>query len=126
MSKVTVPKNMVPVGFVQVGNQRYEVQQHPEFVRFFFDLFQRVGGTAAASNSDLEQMAEEQVGAGQVSSPEAQEAVRGVDELRNQLASLRSDVDMLRGLIEQAGEALALRAVDDLRARVEQIEGRLL
>lgn len=50
---MTAPKNQVPIGRVTIGGVTYDVPQHPEFVRFFFDLFARVGGTNAPSNADL-------------------------------------------------------------------------
>lgn len=53
-SNITTPKNNVPVGRVSIGGQTYDVAQHPEFVRFFFDLFRRVGGTGGSSNTDLQ------------------------------------------------------------------------
>lgn len=51
---VTPPKNTVPVGRVTIGGQTFDVQQHPEFVRFFYDLFKRAGGTSAKTNTELE------------------------------------------------------------------------
>jgi hypothetical protein len=42
--KVTAPIASVPIGLATVNGQTVEVRQHPEFVRFFFDLFTRVGG----------------------------------------------------------------------------------
>ena len=58
MANITPPKNAVPVGRVTINGQTFDVQQHPEFVRFFFDLFQRVGGTSALSNTDLAALTE--------------------------------------------------------------------
>ena len=53
-TSITTPKNVVPVGQVTIGGTTYDVKQHPEFVRFFFDLFRRVGGSSALTNADLE------------------------------------------------------------------------
>lgn len=53
MTKITPPKVPVPIGRVTIGGQSFDVMQHPEFVRFFFDLFKRVGGTEATSLGDL-------------------------------------------------------------------------
>jgi hypothetical protein len=58
-SNITTPKNNVPVGRVSIGGQTYDVAQHPEFVRFFFDLFRRVGGTGGSSNTDLQSSIDE-------------------------------------------------------------------
>ena len=51
---ITPPKAQVPIGFVTVAGQRLEVMQHPEFIRFFFDLLRRIGGTSAPSIDGLE------------------------------------------------------------------------
>jgi hypothetical protein len=58
-TSITPPKNVVPVGRVTIGNATYDVVQHPEFVRFFFDLFRRVGGTSGPSNTDLQTLIDE-------------------------------------------------------------------
>jgi hypothetical protein len=44
---ITTPKANVPVGRVTINGQTFDVAQHPEFVRFFFDLFRRTGGTSS-------------------------------------------------------------------------------
>jgi hypothetical protein len=54
MTNITSPKSNIPVGYVTVNGQRLEVSQHPEFVRFFFDLMRRVGGTDATDNTALQ------------------------------------------------------------------------
>lgn len=109
MTKITAPKVPVPIGRVTVNGVTLDVIQHPEFVRFIFDLVRRVGGTEALTNTELEALAQALIDAGAVpsSSPEAQEALRGVEELRQALASLRGDNDRLR------------RDVEELRAQVE-------
>lgn len=50
---VTPPKEQVPLGYVVIQGQRYEVTQHPEIVRFFQSLVTRVGGVTGASTTDL-------------------------------------------------------------------------
>ncbi len=59
MSIVTPPKAQIPIGYFVMrdrdgAEQRFEVKQHPEFVRFFFDLMRRIGGTDATDNSALQ------------------------------------------------------------------------
>lgn len=125
---ITPPKNSIPVGLIDFGGKRIEVQQHPEFVRFFFDLFNRVGGVSALSNTDLEAMAQALVDAGAVpsSSPEAQEALRGVEELRQQIASLRGENDRMRSEVEELRAQLeGGLSLQPLEFRVSQIEDRL-
>ncbi len=53
MRKLTPPNQRVPIGVATINGQAVDVYQHPEFVRFFFDLFNRVGGTESASTTDL-------------------------------------------------------------------------
>lgn len=128
MTKITTPKVPVPIGRVTVNGVTLDVIQHPEFVRFIFDLVRRVGGTEALTNTELEALAQALIDAGAVpsSSPEAQEALRGVEELRQALASLRGDNDRLRGEVDelraQIEPAPSLRP---LERRVSEIEDRL-
>lgn len=51
--RITPPINRVPIGTVTINGQTLEVAQHPEFVRFFFDLYTRVGGGVAPSNDEI-------------------------------------------------------------------------
>jgi hypothetical protein len=54
MALITTPKANIPIGTVVVDGRTLEVMQSTEFVRFFFDLFRRVGGTDSMSNAELE------------------------------------------------------------------------
>lgn len=56
---ITPPKAQIPIGTITINGVRYDVAQHPEFVRFFFDLLRRVGGSSATSNTDLASMVEQ-------------------------------------------------------------------
>lgn len=60
-----------------------------------------------------------------VTSLEAVEAKRGVDELRNELASTRGDLDRMRAMIEDLTAQIAASTQTDLRNRIELIEDRL-
>ena len=126
---LTIPKENVPIGRVTVGGVDIDVVQSPEFVRFFFDLARRVGGTKAPTNNDLSghvaTLDSEALMAR--SDPDAQDALRAVDELRNEVASLRSDCDGLRSQIaDRDAELAGLRSLSDLRSTVEQILDRLV
>jgi len=107
---LTVPKSNIPIGTVVIGGATFEVPQHPEFVRFFSDLARRTGGVTAPTNTELSSGVADVASsvatldnedAAPRSNPEAREALRAVDELRNELASLRGDNDGLRRRIEQ-------------------------
>ena len=126
---LTIPKANVPIGRVTIGGIDYDVAQHPEFVRLFFDFARRVGGTTAPTNNELSGHVETLDSDAQMSrsDPSAQEALRAVDELRNEIASLRSDCDGLRSQIADRDSELAgLRSLSDLRSTVEQILDRLV
>lgn len=128
-ASLTLPKANVPIGSVVIAGTRYDVAQSPEFVRLFFDLFRRVGSTAAPTNNDLNTLVDQLESAtlNLHNDPSAQEAVRGVDELRNEISSLRSDCDNLRNQLAEANAEMAgLRYVAaEWRPRVEQLEDRL-
>ncbi len=124
---LTTPKENVPIGSVSVGGQSATVTLSPEYLRFFFDLVRRVGGTKAQTNTDLSTHMDEQDSEAAMSRSDlsAVEALRAVDELRNQFASLRNDCDQLRSqLADRDAELAGLRTVLDLRSRVEQLEDR--
>jgi hypothetical protein len=50
---LTPPMALIPIGIATFNGQQIEVRQHPEFVRFFFDLFNRVGGNNSKSLQEL-------------------------------------------------------------------------
>src|SRR3954468_13014309 len=50
-NNITPPKSNIPIG--RVAANGVDVDQHPEFVRYFFDLLKRVGGTTAQTITDL-------------------------------------------------------------------------
>jgi hypothetical protein len=123
---ITPPKVPIEIGHVTIDGTNYKVTQSGEFVRFFFDLFRRVGGFDALSNTELEKLASDAFNAGTADDPVAREALRGVDELRNELASTRAELQSLRTLLDaREAEFAALLLPSDLTARVQQIEDRL-
>lgn len=127
-STITVPKSNIPIGSLTIAGVVYDVPQHPEFARFCYDLVKRVGGVTAQTNNDLSIDIQTLDSEAQMprSDPGAQEALRAVDELRNEFASLRSDCDSLRSQIsDRDAELASLRAIADMRPRVEQLEDRL-
>jgi hypothetical protein len=103
-----MPRIDVPIGRTNTGALVYF---DANFLRSFLQqLFGRVGGNVALSNIELEQIALQLAGDDIRSSPEAREATRAVDELRNEISSVRSGCDGLRRLIdEQAGEVVSVR-----------------
>jgi hypothetical protein len=124
---ITAPKSNIPVGTVTIDGMTYDVPQHPEFVRFFFDLFRRVGDTQALTNTDLQTLIEHLDSEALMpkGDPLAQQAMQAIDELRNEVSSVRSDCDNLRAILgEREAEIAAIRPAADLRARLEQLEDR--
>ncbi len=121
MSTVTQPRAGIAIGTVNVGGQLMPVELHPEYTRFFESLQRRLG-VNGSSSVDLERMATERPQA----DPRVDDASRAIDELRNELASLRTSCDRLRSVLdEQAALLESIPRADSLRARVETIEGRL-
>ena len=96
---------------------------------FLQQLSSRIGGNVAPSNLELEALSQEieSEASKPQSSPDAQAALRAVDELRNEFSSLRSECDGLRRLLsERESEIAGMRSTTDLRQRVEQLEDRLV
>ncbi len=95
-----------------------------EWFLFFNYLLQTVGGPSVAPGGGIapieNQMQFEEYA---VSVPEATEALRAVDELRNELASSRSELQSLRTLIEdQISVQTEIRPINDMRNRMDEVE----
>lgn len=94
---------------------------------FLSALLQTVGGPAVTTGGGSEPLdGVKQFEEYAATSLEAAEALRAVDELRNELASTRSDMQSLRRLIDELSAALATPPQNDqLRSRVQSLEDRL-
>lgn len=53
-SAVTPPRVGIPLGLVEVGGRVYEMQPHPEWVRYFSGLLGRVGGVTGLGTTDVD------------------------------------------------------------------------
>lgn len=115
---------------------------------FLSAMLQTIGGPTVVTGGGIAPIdVHEQFEEYAVSSTEAQEALRGVeelrnareaasdtrtnelvrqiDELRNELASSRNDVSQLRSLIEEISARIGEPYSDQIRNRVESLEDRL-
>lgn len=130
MSTLTLPQARIPLGWALLpdprspgGQRRVAVEIDIEWMRAFLELVARTGGTTGSGGFEdylpvlLDSIAPD---------PAAQEAIRAVDELRNELASARNEVQTLRALIDdQATELAAHRSTDDLRSQLEDLAAQL-
>ena len=122
MSSVTQPRSSIPIASVTIAGQRYECATNPEFVRFFEMLIRRIGGTVGMNTDELLQLALEPISR----DPSAQEALRAVDELRNELESVRAtSTGLLARLDELLSQIEAQPNIQPLANRISQIEDRL-
>lgn len=118
----TLPQARIPLGWAIVAGQRTPIEIDIEWMRAFTELLRATGTGSDSSVADLLPL----FFATAPTDPLAQEAIRAVDELRNELASARSDVQNLRGDVEALSAQLASPRPDiQLRNRVELIEDRL-
>lgn len=123
MNPLALPQARIPMGWAMVGGQRVPVEIAPEWMRALDGLLDRSGGISGSTN--FSQYINQFFDAPPMDAG-AQEALRAVDELRHELAFARGSVDVLRALVDDQAQALAeLRAVGDLRNRLEQLEDRL-
>ena len=123
MPIVSLPQARIPIGYAMMDGARIPVEVDMEWMLMFTRLFERSGGTSGSTsfNEYITQFFD-----AQGTDPALQDAVRAVDELRQELASSRAELQSLRGLIDDLATQVAqVRPVDDVRARIEQIEGRL-
>jgi hypothetical protein len=122
MSSVTQPRGGIPIASVTVSGQRYDCLTNAEFVRFFETLLRRIGGTVGMDFAELLQLALEPVSR----DPSAQEALRAVDELRNELESVRAtSAGLMARLDELLSQIEAPPNIQPLANRITQIEDRL-
>lgn len=93
---ITPPTARIPIGTIEIDGKTVEVQQHPEFVRFFFDLMSRVGGVSGWSVDDLRLGPADDVVdvEGLAKAMDAQRLATEVQALREQVAELsKTDIE---------------------------------
>ena len=54
MSTVTPPRVGIPLGVIVIDGKTYEMQAHPEWVRYLDGLFKRVGGATGLGTMDVD------------------------------------------------------------------------
>lgn len=120
---LTLPQARIPLGWVMVGGQRAPVSIDIEWMRALLGMLDRTGGVTGSNGP--EELATFRMEFAP-SDPMTQEAMRAVDELRNELSSARTEIQSLRSQIEEVAAQLAeVRPYTDLTTRVTQIEERL-
>ena len=123
MSTITLPQARIPLGYAMVQGVRVPVEIDMEWMRVMMDLVTRTGGTSGDTNFSeyLPQFFDTPH-----TDATAAEAIRAVDELRNELASAKTEQQVLRSMLDQISALLETQPASDLRNRIEQIEGRLM
>ena len=123
MSKVvSFPQARIPLGWAMVDGSRVAVEIDQEWLRALTDLLIRTGGVSGDTSFD-------QYIPMFFDTPHtdatAREAITMIDELRNELASARSEQQQLRSMLEDLASQLQSNPNTDFRNRIEQIEDRL-
>ena len=123
MSKVvSFPQARIPLGWAMVNGSRVAVEIDQEWLRALTDLVTRTGGVSGDTSFD-------QYIPMFFDTPHtdatAREAMTMIDELRNELASARSEQQQLRSMLEDLASQLQSNPNTDFRNRIEQIEDRL-
>lgn len=93
MATVTTPRNGVPIGIATVNGQRLMVEVHPEYLRWFSSLTDRVGGVTGPSNNDLTLSQFEDAG--------IEEIKLTAYKLADQVAAMESGISALREQVTQ-------------------------
>lgn len=125
MTTITLPHARIPLGWVTMDGQsrRIPVEIDIEWMRALLGLVERSGGVTGGESfaAYLPALFDPKP-----SDPAAEQALRAVDELRNELACAKSDAERLARVVDELQTSLAeIRPDHQLRARVEQIEDRL-
>lgn len=101
---VSIPQARIPIGYAMVQGVRVPVEVDVEWMLTFTRLLERAGGVSGDTN--FNQFINQFFDAPLVDTG-LQDAVRAIDELRNELSSARNDVSQLRGRIETLEGRLA-------------------
>lgn len=123
MSKVvTFPQARIPLGWAMVQGQRVPVEIDQEWLRSFVSLLDRTGGVSGDTSFDqyIPMFFETPH-----TDATAHEAMGMIDELRNELASAKTEQQALRTMLDDLATQLQSNPVTDYRNRIEQIEERL-
>lgn len=106
-SVVTLPQARSPLGYVTVAGQRIPVEIDREWMRAFTDIVTRSGGTSGTGTDSILESINDLFSTTRPSDAAAQDAARAVDELRNDLASARGELQAARNRLEQLEDRLA-------------------
>jgi hypothetical protein len=123
MRALTLPQARIPLAWAVIDGVRTPVEIDMEWMRVFIELLDRTGGISGDTNFSeyLPQFFD-----APHTDAAAAEATRAVSELRNELASSRSELQTIRSLIEEQAAALAeARSFSDWKSRIEEIESAL-
>jgi hypothetical protein len=142
---LTLPQARIALGWVVVKGERLPVQIDTEWMLALAGLVTRTGGISGDTNfseyinmffdappmdlgsrealREIDELRNDQA---RQQDPQIHELAGVVDELRNELAASRNETQQLRQLIdEQAGSRETAQQNEQLRNRIETIEGRL-
>jgi TolA-binding protein len=121
---VALPQARIPLGWAMVQGQRIPVEIDMEWMLVLARLLERTGGTSGDTNFTqyINQFFDIPY-----TDNAGQEAIRAVDELRNELAIAKGEVQTLRAQIEELTAQLAQGSAQvDVRSRIEQLEDRFI
>lgn len=142
-SALTLPQARIPIGNATIQGQQVPIYVTIDWMLAFAGLLLRSGGTSGDTGFEqyINQFYDQPL-----ADPVLQDSVRAIDELRQELAASRTELQSLRSLIDDQTVQLSqirsvddfrsliqelltempqIRFADDLRTRIEQIEGRL-
>jgi hypothetical protein len=94
----------VPIGYVTLNGTSVPVAMDAQWTRVFDELITRVGGVVAMSNDELSELA---LSALNGADSRSADAMRAVEELRIEMASLRGALDEERARVESLAAELA-------------------
>lgn len=120
---VSIPQARIPIGYAMVQGVRVPVEVDMEWMLTFTRLLERTGGVSGDTNFNnfINQFFDPPL-----IDTGLQDALRTIDELRNELASTRNDMAQLRGLVDDLTNAVAaVPSTEPFRSRIETLEGRL-
>lgn len=120
---LTATSARIPLAWATINGQRVACTIDPEWARAFEELQRRVGGTFALTNKDLEGL----LNPSSLADPAVSDALRAIDELRNQHpATDLSAQEAVRAVEELRHELATVRGDNTaLRSRLEELESEM-
>jgi hypothetical protein len=128
MARFNPPSYSIPLGFVTINNQRFDVVPDKVFFDYLNNVFERIGGEAGLSADEIVALVEDTSAELLSTMPRKTAAPQAIEPMpqrsnTSEVQALRDRVQSLESQLRSARseQATLARAIDELRAEVRRI-----